>query len=229
MRGDRISRNHGEHRLTGMPSDKSYDPAPLETLLRRAFPATDEAWVAAHARFAARAASEGLIDVAFEDHETPLGRMRLSATEHGIVRLILPTEDADEVLEHLARKVSSRILRTSTPTITGARRQLDEYFERSRRIFDVPLDWTLTTGFRREVLRATAQIPYGQTASYRQVAIVAGSPNAVRAAGSALANNPLPILVPCHRVLRTDGGLGQYLGGQAAKTQLLTLEKAVSR
>jgi methylated-DNA-[protein]-cysteine S-methyltransferase len=203
------------------------ETAPLETLLRHAQPATDEAWAAVQARFAARAASDGLVDVAFEDHDTPLGRMRLSATGRGIVRMVLPTENADEVLEHLARKVSSRILRVSTPTITAARRQLDEYFEGSRRTFDVPLDWTLTRGFRREVLRATAQIPYGQTSSYRQVATVAGSPDAVRAAGSALANNPLPILVPCHRVLRTDGGLGQYLGGQAAKTRLLTLEKAV--
>jgi methylated-DNA-[protein]-cysteine S-methyltransferase len=199
----------------------------IETTLRGALPTGDEAWAAARARFAVRAASEGLIDIAFEDHDTPLGRMRVGATGHGIVRTVLPAGDADEALEDLARTVSRRILRASTPAIAAARRELDEYFDGRRRSFDVPLDWTLTAGFRREVLRATAQIPYGRTSSYRGVATAAGSPGAVRAAGSALANNPLPILVPCHRVLRTDGGLGQYRGGQAAKTQLLTLEKAV--
>ncbi len=207
--------------------DSHDDTAQVDRLLRADLPAADEAWVAVRARFAARAAAEGLVDVAFEDHDTPLGQMRVSATGQGIVRMSLPTENADEVLDHLARNVSPRILRTSTPTITTARRELDEYFDGHRRTFDVPLDWMLTKAFRRDVLRATAQIPYGQTSSYQQVATVAGSPNAVRAAGSALANNPLPILVPCHRVLRTDGGLGQYLGGQAAKIQLLTLEKAI--
>lgn len=207
--------------------DSRDDTAHVETLLRADLPATDVALAAVRARFAARAAAEGLIDVAFEDHETPLGRMRVSATGHGIVRMSLPTENADEVLERLAHTVSPRILRHSTSTITTARRELDEYFDGHRRSFEVPLDWTLTKAFRRDVLRATAQIPYGEVSSYQRVATVAGSPNAVRAAGSALANNPLPILVPCHRVLRTDGGLGQYLGGQAAKLQLLTLEKAI--
>ena len=223
-----ISRNHDGARLTRMADHDSHDDtAHLETVLRGAFPGGDEAWAAARTRFAARAASDGLVDIAFEDHDTPLGRMRVGATGQGIVRVVLPTENADEILEDLARRVSSRILRTSTPTIATARRELDEYFDGRRRTFDVSLDWTLTTGFRRDVLRATAQIAYGQTSSYRRVATAAGSPNAVRAAGSALANNPLPILVPCHRVLRTDGGVGQYLGGQAAKTRLLTLEKAV--
>lgn len=212
-----------------MPDSHSHsrdDTAHLETLLSGLGPATEQVWAAARARFVARATSSGLVDVAFEDHDTPLGPVRVSATERGIVRLILPAENADEVLEGLARKVSPRILRTSTPTITETRRELDEYFDGHRRTFDVPLDWTLTGAFRRDVLRATAQIPYGQTSSYRQVARVAGSAKAVRAAGSALANNPLPILVPCHRVLRTDGGIGKYLGGQAAKTHLLTLEGA---
>lgn len=207
--------------------DRHDDTAQVQRLLRDHLPATDEAWTDVHGRFAVRAAAEGLVDVAFEDHDTPLGRMRVSATGQGIVRVILPSENADEILEDLARTVSARILRTSTPTITTARRELDEYFDEHRRTFDVPLDWTLTRGFRRDVLHATAQIPYGQTASYRRVATVAGSPNAVRAAGSALATNPLAILVPCHRVLRSDGGLGQYLGGQAAKLQLLTLEHAL--
>jgi len=199
----------------------------LESLLRDVVPASDEEWAAARAGFAARAASEGLVDIAFEDHETPLGRMRINATDTGILRIILPAENAEEVLEDLARKVSGRILGVSTPAITTTRRELDEYFDGRRRTFDVPLDWTLTKAFRREVLHATALIPYGETSSYRKVATAAGRPKAVRAAGSALANNPLPILVPCHRVLRSDGALGQYLGGVAAKTQLLTLEKAI--
>jgi methylated-DNA-[protein]-cysteine S-methyltransferase len=199
----------------------------LETLLRSVVGPIDREWAAARAGFAARAASEGLVDIAFEDHETPLGRMRISATDTGILRIILPAENAEEVLEALARKVSGRILGVSTPAITTTRRELDEYFDGRRRIFDVPLDWTLAKAFRREVLHATTLIPYGETSSYRKVASAAGRPKAVRAAGSAVANNPLPILVPCHRVLRTDGTIGQYIGGVAAKTQLLTLEKAI--
>lgn len=209
-----------------MPADDSHD-ARTERLLRAGVEATTPEWTAVRARFAARALSDGLVDVVFEDHETPLGTLRLSATDAGVVRVILPAEDAEQVLEDLAGKVSARMLRTATPAITLARRELDEYFGGRRRSFDVPLDWTLTRAFRRRVLEATARIAYGQTSSYRQIAVAAGSPNAVRAAGSALATNPLPILVPCHRVLRSDGGLGQYLGGPAAKTQLLTLEKAL--
>lgn len=207
-------------------NDNHEDPG-VQARLRSAVSVSASQWTAVRERFAARALTAGLVDVAYEDHDTPLGRMRVSATPSGVVRLILPTENADEVLEDLARRVSARILRTSTPAITRARRELDEYFDERRRTFDVPLDWTLTRAFRRKVLAATAQIPYGQTASYRQVATAAGSPNAVRAAGSALANNPLPILVPCHRVLRSDGAVGQYLGGPAAKTHLLALERAL--
>ena len=210
-----------------MSANDSHEDASVELLLRSGVEVTAPQWTAVRARFAARAVSDGLVDVAYEDHDTPLGKMRVSATDTGVVRMILPAEDVEQVLETLARKVSARILRTATPTITQARQELDEYFDGRRRTFDVPLDWTLTKAFRRKVLEATVQIPYGQTSSYRQVAVAAGSPKAVRAAGSALATNPLPILVPCHRVLRTDGGLGQYLGGQAAKTQLLILEQGV--
>jgi methylated-DNA-[protein]-cysteine S-methyltransferase len=210
-----------------MPINDNQRDARVELLLRSGGEVAAPDWADLRARFAARALADGLVAVAFEEHDTPLGKLRVSATNTGILRLILPTEDVEEVLEDIARKVSARILRTSTPEITRTRQQLDEYFDGCRRTFDVPLDWTLSKAFRRKVLQATLQIPYGQTSSYRQVAVAAGSPNAVRAAGSALATNPLPILVPCHRVLRTDGGLGQYLGGQAAKTQLLTLERAV--
>jgi methylated-DNA-[protein]-cysteine S-methyltransferase len=196
----------------------------LDALLCGVARASAQEWAAARAGFVARAASEDLVDIAFEDHETPLGRIRINATDTGILRIILPIENTEEVLEDLARNVSGRILGVSTPAITTTRRELDEYFEGRRRRFEVPLDWTLATPFRRDVLHATALIPYGETSSYRQVAIAAGRPKAVRAAGSALSHNPLPIIVPCHRVLRTDGGIGQYLGGVAAKTQLLTLE-----
>jgi methylated-DNA-[protein]-cysteine S-methyltransferase len=207
--------------------DNSHQNASVELLLRRSAEAAAPDWAAVHARFAARALSYDLVAVAYEDHDTPLGTMRVSATTNGIVRTILPAEDAEEVLQDLARKVSARILRTSTPPITLTRRQLDEYFDGRRHRFDVPLDWTLAKAFRLKVLEATAQIPYGQTATYREVASAAGSPNAVRAAGSALATNPLPVLVPCHRVMRSDGTIGQYRGGSAAKTQLLTLEQAI--
>jgi methylated-DNA-[protein]-cysteine S-methyltransferase len=118
------------------------------------------------------------------------------------------------------------VLSSRRPALADARHQLDEYFDRARRTFDLPLDWRLTGGFRRDVLRAAALIPYGQTASYREVAARAGRPAAVRAAGTALATNPLPIVVPCHRVLRTGGALGAYRGGPEAKARLLALEGA---
>lgn len=207
--------------------DNTHKDARVKRLLRSGAETAVPDWVAVRARFTARALSDDLVDVAYQDHDTPLGTMRVSATNRGIVRMILPAENAAEVLEDLARKVSARILRASTPAITHTRQELDEYFAGRRRRFDVPLDWTLAKAFRFKVLEATARIPYGQTASYRQVASAAGRPNAVRAAGSALATNPLPVLVPCHRVLRSDGTIGQYLGGPAAKTQLLTLEQAI--
>lgn len=202
------------------------DTSDVEAALRRTGPAGDPGWRAVRDRLVARAGAERLVDVGYADHETPLGVVRIGATRLGVVRLVLPEEDAERELQDLADRVSPRIVRTSTPDLTTARRQLDEYFAGRRRRFDVPLDWALTRAFRREVLRATAEIPYGETASYRHVATVAGSPGAVRAAGSALATNPVPILVPCHRVLRSDGGLGQYRGGADAKARLLALERA---
>jgi methylated-DNA-[protein]-cysteine S-methyltransferase len=176
---------------------------------------------------AERADVAGLVDVAFERHDSPLGPLVLGATAKGLVRVGLPAEGEDAVLLELAARISPRILRTARDSVTRARLELDEYFAGRRRSFDVPLDWRLTKGFRREVLRAAARIPYGRTASYREMAARAGSPAAFRAAGSALATNPLPILVPCHRVLPTGGGLGGYRGGAEAKARLLGLEGAV--
>ncbi len=200
---------------------------PLDDALHAVAPADPDAWSQVRDEFARRAAAERLIDVAFERHDSPLGSILVSATDQGLVRIGLPAEDEDAVLEELARRVSPRVLATPRDSVTLARRQLDEYFDRRRSALDVPLDWQLTRGFRREVLRATALIPYGQTSSYRQLATQAGSPGAARAAGTAVATNPLPIVVPCHRVLRSDGHLGAYRGGPDAKTQLLTLEKAI--
>jgi methylated-DNA-[protein]-cysteine S-methyltransferase len=175
---------------------------------------------------AARAAAAALVDVAFERHDSPLGSIVLGATTRGLVRVGLPAEGEDAVLEELSARISPRVLCASREALSQARRQLDDYFAGRLRRFELPLDWQLTKGFRREVLRATARIPYGRTASYREVATGAGSPAAFRAAGSALATNPLPIVVPCHRVLPSSGGIGGYRGGAEAKARLLELEKA---
>ena len=137
-------------------------------------------WERVRGDLADAAELSGLIDVAFEHHETPLGTIVVGATRDGLVRIGLPSEDSDDVLQQLAERVSPRVLRASRDSLVQTRRQLDEYFGHERRLFEIPLDWRLTTGFRRDVLRATEQIPYGQTASYRDVATRAGSPNAVR-------------------------------------------------
>lgn len=184
------------------------------------------AWARLRRQLAERATAAGLIDVAFERHDSPLGTIVLGATSAGLVRVGLPAEGEAAVLDELAERISPRVLYSPRASVTRARRQLDEYFSGRRRSFDLPLDWQLTTGFRRAVLRVTAQIPYGRTASYREVATGAGSPAAFRAAGSALATNPLPIIIPCHRVLPSSGGLGDYRGGAKAKAQLLSLENA---
>jgi methylated-DNA-[protein]-cysteine S-methyltransferase len=182
-------------------------------------------WAKVRSSLADQAADDGLVDVAFERHDSPLGEMLVGATEEGLVRVGLPAEDLDGVLEELARRVSPRVLMAPRDVVTRARRELDEYFEGRRTAFDLSLDWRLTGGFRRDVLNATAQIPYGRTASYREVATEAGRPRAVRAAGTALATNPLPIVVPCHRVLRTGGQIGSYGGGPEMKAWLLELER----
>lgn len=183
----------------------------------------EPAWRRLTDALVARAAAEDLLDVAVERHDSPFGPLLLAATREGVVRLGFPEEE-DGFLDELAQRISGRVLRAPRPSLTDARHQLDEYFDRARTDFDVALDWRLTRGFRREVLTVTAAIPYGQTISYAQVAARAGSPRAWRAAGTALATNPLPILVPCHRVLRGSGKIGPYRGGTEVKRRLLTLE-----
>lgn len=183
------------------------------------------AWSELRSDLLRKAEGEGLIDLAYERHETPFGTLLVVAGEGGIVRIALDAEPEGDVLEDLARRISPRIARTGRDALTTARGQLDGYFNGDRHDFDLDLDWQLTRGFRRDVLRYTAAIPYGKTASYSQLAERAGSPRAVRAAGTALATNPLPIVVPCHRVLRSDGSVGSYLGGSSMKESLLAMER----
>jgi methylated-DNA-[protein]-cysteine S-methyltransferase len=184
---------------------------------------TAETWTRLRAQLAERAAAEGLLDVAYAPVDSPLGPLVVAATPEGIVRLAFDNEPRDAVLGELATRVSPRVLEAPA-RLDAARRQLDEYFEGRRTAFELALDWALTAGFRRQVLDATAAIPYGRTGTYTSVATEAGSPRAVRAAGSALATNPIPIIVPCHRVLRADGALGGYRGGADRKERLLRLE-----
>lgn len=177
------------------------------------------------------AARDGLLDAAYRTLDTPIGNLLIAATDRGVVRVAFASEGHDAVLDALATRLGSRILRmTSTRGVGGeldaAARELDEYFAGRRTAFDLPLDLSLSTGFRRTVLGHLREIAYGSTESYAQVAEAAGSPRAVRAVGSACATNPLPVIVPCHRVLRSDGSLGGYLGGLEAKRALLALEAA---
>jgi len=173
-----------------------------------------------------RAAAEGLLDVAYATYDSPAGRLLLAATPRGLVRLAYVDRAAEEdaVLEHLATRVSPRVL-ASARSLDEPRRELDEYFAGTRQDFEVPLDWQLTRGFGRRVLEATARIPFGSVSTYKAVAAQAGSPRASRAAGNALGANPIPIIVPCHRVLHTTGGLGGYTGGLHRKQLLLGIER----
>jgi methylated-DNA-[protein]-cysteine S-methyltransferase len=169
------------------------------------------------------AAAAGLLDVAYATFDSPLGTLLLASTPRGLVRLAYLNGDEAEVLEHLADRLSPRIL-AAPRRLDEPRRELDEYFEGTRRRFEVPLDWRLTRGFTRRVLEATARIPYGATATYKQVATEAGNALAFRAAGNALGSNPIPIIVPCHRILHSGGGLGGYTGGLERKRVLLGAE-----
>lgn len=194
-----------ERRLAGAAPTPSLDLGSLRSALAR------------------RAAAAGLLDVAYGTVDSPLGALTVVVTPRGLVRLSYPGEGIGDQLDELAERVSPRILEAPERT-DAVRRQLDEYFFGERRAFDVPIDWRLVRGFAGGVLRATARIPFGSVASYREVATEAGSPNAYRAAGNALGSNPMPIVVPCHRVLHAGGGLGGYTGGLDRKRYLLQLE-----
>jgi methylated-DNA-[protein]-cysteine S-methyltransferase len=178
-----------------------------------------------HARLAAQAADADLLDVAYRTVPSPVGDLLLAATPAGLVRVAFDVQDHEAVLASLAGEVSPRVLRAPA-RLDDAARELDEYFAGRRRAFDLPLDLRLARGFRRAVLGALPSIAYGTTASYSAVAALAGSPAAVRAVGTACARNPLPLVIPCHRVVRADGTPGRYAGGVPTKRTLLALEAA---
>ncbi len=191
------------------------------------FPLPDDADIAGlRSRLAEQANDEELLDVAYRTLDTPVGVLLIAATPRGVVRIALPNVAEDEVLEDLASRVSPRILRSPT-TLDPVVRQLDDYFTGRQHTFDVTLDFSLSHGFRKEVLLELRHVPYGETRSYGDLAVAAGSPRAVRAVGTACATNPLPIIVPCHRITRSDGTLGNYGGGVEMKQALLLLEGAI--
>lgn len=184
-------------------------------------PVAAEAQERLRARLSAAAEDAGLLDVAYRSVPTPVGELLLAATPEGLVQVAYV--DHERALAELARAISPRVLPAGR-RLDEPRRQLDEYFAGTRRSFDLPLDLRLSTGFRRRVLAQLREIDYGSTRSYAAVAAAAGSPRAVRAVGTACATNPLPLVVPCHRVVRSDGSPGGYAGGPEAKRLLLDLE-----
>ncbi len=194
--------------------------------LLAALPAvTDAELRSLHGRLAVAADQAGLLDVAYRTLDTPVGPLLLAATAAGLIRVAYAAEGHDEVLQVLAQRVSPRVM-YAPDRLDQPVRQLEEYFAGRRRRFDLPLDRSLSAGFRRAVLDQLTTIGYGGTASYAAIAVAAGRPRAVRAVGSACATNPLPVVIPCHRVVRSDGTVGGYAGGLAAKRRLLDLEAA---
>lgn len=194
-----------------------------------ALPTTQDELLAAQAaqRLTTRALSEGLADIGYGTVDSPFGPLTAASTTQGLVRLAFPEEPLDEVLERLAQKLSPRIVEAPN-RFEQVRRELDEYFAGKRRDFDVPLDRVLMSAFAKKVLAATSAIPYGNVSTYTEMATEAGSPRGSRAAGNALGSNPIPVIVPCHRVLRTGGNLGGYGGGLDRKRWLLELEGALT-
>jgi methylated-DNA-[protein]-cysteine S-methyltransferase len=179
-----------------------------------------------------RAERDGLIDVAYASVDSPFGKLLVARTDRGVVQVALPSHrgyqrSEGEVLEELTMLVSPRVLE-SPSSLDEERRELDEYFEGKRDHFDVPVDWALTpSGFRNRALHAVARIPYGETRTYGEIAKQAGNARAFRAAGTACGRNPIPLIVPCHRVVQSGGGIGNYGGGPEMKRALLDLEGAL--
>ena len=184
-----------------------------------------------HRRLEHEAAGAGVLDVAYRYVDTPIGRLLLATTEEGLVRIAFERESDDDVLDSMASRISPRILH-APDRLDAVARQLEEYFDRRRTTFDLDVDLRLATDFRRNVLTHLLEVPYGKTVTYKQLAEAAGTPKAIRAAGSACATNPIPIVVPCHRVLPTNAKrgpskesiVGNYGGGVETKVTLLTLE-----
>jgi len=199
----------------------------IEQALRTGPNDAREQAAAAAGRLTERIAADGLADVSYAPIDSPFGTLHVAVTRRGLVRLAFPEESLDAFLERLARKLSPRIV-ASPGSLDPVRRELDEYFNERRRDFDLKLDWALITPFARRVLRMTAAIPYGGHLSYAEVAAEAGSPRGARAAGNALGANPIPIVIPCHRVLHSGGGIGGYGGGPDRKRYLLEMEGALT-
>ena len=189
--------------------------------------ATDEAATLTrlHHRLAQDADTADVLDVAYRTIDTPVGTLLLAATTAGLVRVAYDVEGHDAVLAGLADTISPRVLRAPA-RLDSAARQIDEYFAKRRTVFEVPVDLRLAEGFRRSVIEHLRDIGYGRRESYAAVAAAIGHPRAVRAVGTACAHNPLPVVIPCHRVVRSDGSTGQYIGGPLAKSTLLDLEAA---
>lgn len=187
--------------------------------------ADDQTLARLHARLEREADTDGTLDVAYRTIDTPVGPLLLAATTVGLVRVAYDIEGHDAVLARLADAVSPRVLHAPA-RLDAAARQIDEYFAKRRTAFEVPVDLRLADGFRREVIEHLRDIDYGHRESYAAVAAAIGNPRAVRAVGTACAHNPLPVVIPCHRVVRSDGSTGQYVGGASAKTTLLDLEAA---
>jgi methylated-DNA-[protein]-cysteine S-methyltransferase len=207
---------------TDAATEETIESTPLATL-----PTLDDATAERlHRRLETDAEADGIVDVAYRTIDSPFGSLLLAATDAGLVRVAYETEDHEQVLAGLAAKVGPRVLRVPK-RLDAVATEIDEYFIGRRQEFDVPIDLRLTRGaFYRNVLGHLQGIAYGTTASYTSLAALAGSPKAVRAVGSACATNPVPIVVPCHRVLRSDGKIGQYLGGLEVKRRLLQMEAA---
>jgi methylated-DNA-[protein]-cysteine S-methyltransferase len=185
----------------------------------------DDTLARLHQRLERDADIGALLDVAYRTIDTPVGTLLLAATTAGLVRVAYDVEDHDAVLAGLARKISPRVLRAPA-RLDAAARQIDEYFAKRRTAFEVQVDLRLAEGFRRNVIEHLRAIGYGRRESYAAVAAAIGHPRAVRAVGTACAHNPLPVVIPCHRVVRSDGSTGQYVGGSLAKSALLELEAA---
>ena len=187
------------------------------------YPVDDNDLARLRARLAAAAEHDNALDVAYRTVDSPVGTLLIAATPAGLVRVAFGNEGHDDVLQNLSDRISSRLLHAPA-RLDAVACQLDEYFAGRRHSFDVPLDWQLSKGFRRVVLEHLTDIGYGTTASYGTLARLSGSPKAVRAVGTTCATNPIPVVVPCHRVVRSDGTMGGYRGGPAAKRALLDLE-----
>jgi methylated-DNA-[protein]-cysteine S-methyltransferase len=194
--------------------------------LTRHFPVDPDHLRRLHTRLERNAQAGDLLDIAYRTVDSAVGPLLLAATPRGLLRVAFANENHASVLQDLALRISPRVLEAPMrldPIVL----QLDEYLTGRRHGFDVALDWSLSHGFRRTVLEhLNADVGYGATASYAALARLSGSPKAVRAVGTACATNPIPIFVPCHRVIRSDGTVGAYRGGPAAKRALLDLERA---